>query len=254
MELRLGKMSSKEMAQWFGIRYTTYKNDIDRYLDKLDVFADFEKVYGGVIIKEIYISVYDKNVNSLQTDLMFIKEIQECNEGLSTISGMARKYEKQLDNAQSSIRRQLTKSRDRLFGKTNGLKSTQGVIGMREYVWAIKVSDYNEYRNLTPEENELFDALIKKVYGNVEPERAKGAAMLDKLFQNSDMSKEEYFYLKESNGFDFFHEVLSKFKDVTGQIITHATKYEINENYWSLSKEDQEYREMLLKEIKTLES
>ena len=87
---------------------------------------------------------------------------------------------------------------------------------MREYVWAIKVSDMNEYRSFTAEENELFDALIRKVYGNVEPERAKGAAMLEKMFKDSDMSKEEYFYLKETNGFDFFLEVVNKFKDVTG--------------------------------------
>ena len=253
MELRLGKMTSKEIAQWLGISYTTYKNNIDKYLDKIIMYADFDKIYGGINVKEIFIKEYDKKLN-VNNDLMFIKEIMQCNEGLASITGMARKFEKDFDIKECSIRRQLTASRDRLFGKSQGLTPSKGVMGMREYVWAIKVSDMNEYRSFTAEENELFDALIRKVYGNVEPERAKGAAMLEKMFKDSDMSKEEYFYLKETNGFDFFQEVVNKFKDVTGQVVTHATKYEINKNQFDLSKEDEEYRDMLLKEISKLKS
>ena len=30
MELKIGKMSSKELAQWLGISYSTYKNNIDK--------------------------------------------------------------------------------------------------------------------------------------------------------------------------------------------------------------------------------
>ena len=36
--------------------------------------------------------------------------------------------------------------------------------------------------------------------------------------------------------------------------MTHATKYEINKNQFDLSKEDEEYRDMLLKEISKLKS
>ena len=253
MELRLGKMTSKEIAEWFGITYGTLRNKMDKYCEVLTMYADFDKVYGGFQIKEIFIKEYDKKLN-VNNDLMFIKEIMQCNEGLASITGMARKFEKDFDIKECSIRRQLTASRDRLFGKSQGLSPSKGVMGMREYVWAIKVSDMNEYRSFTAEENELFDALIRKVYGNVEPERAKGAAMLEKMFKDSDMSKEEYFYLKETNGFDFFQEVVNKFKDVTGQVVTHATKYEINKNQFDLSKEDEEYRDMLLKEISKLKS
>ena len=174
MELKIGKMSSKELAQWLGISYSTYKNNIDKQLEKLTMYADFEKIYGGVNIKEIYIKEYDKNLN-YKNDILFLKEIQTCNDSIATITGMTRKYEDYFEDiGQRSVRRQLTESRDRLFGKSNGLEPSKGVMGMREYIWAIKVSEMNEYRYLTKEENELFDALIKKVYGNVEPESYVG--------------------------------------------------------------------------------
>jgi hypothetical protein len=50
----------------------------------------------------------------------------------------------------------LRKSRDRLFGEeaTNiALSSeTQGLIGSREFVWAIKLEGNNNYRYMTEEE------------------------------------------------------------------------------------------------------
>ena len=43
----------------------------------------------------------------------------------------------------------------------------------------IKLDDFNHYRELNKEENELFDALIKRVYSDIEPERIKAAATLE---------------------------------------------------------------------------
>ena len=56
-------MTSQEIAEWMGISYKgTYANNPKKYLIQLDNFCDFEKIYGGVIIKEIYQSVYEKNM------------------------------------------------------------------------------------------------------------------------------------------------------------------------------------------------
>lgn len=91
MELKIGKMTSREIAAWLGISYNTYRNDIDKYLEKITFFADFEKVYGGIMIKEVYISIYDKALIK-NTDKTFLQEVSSCNENLATISGVARKY------------------------------------------------------------------------------------------------------------------------------------------------------------------
>ena len=38
------------------------------------MYADFDKIYGGINVKEIFIKEYDKKLN-VNNDLMFIKEI-----------------------------------------------------------------------------------------------------------------------------------------------------------------------------------
>ena len=55
MKLILGKMTSKQLAQWFGVLPSTYSHNIPSYLSRLEDYCKFEKVYGGVIISEIYI-------------------------------------------------------------------------------------------------------------------------------------------------------------------------------------------------------
>ena len=70
--LKLGKMTSQEIAKWIGIKYSTYSNNIEKYLIQLDNFCDFEKIYGGVIIKEIYQSVYEKNIEE-KYDKMYLE-------------------------------------------------------------------------------------------------------------------------------------------------------------------------------------
>jgi hypothetical protein len=117
MDLKLGKMTSKEIAAWMGLSYNTYRNNINNYLERLEVYADFEKVYGGVIIKEIYVSVYNKNM-SYENDKLFLKEVATSTDNLTSILGMRRKHQEKFgDLSDSAIERQLTKSRDKLFGK-----------------------------------------------------------------------------------------------------------------------------------------
>ncbi len=91
MKLKLGKMTSKEIAEWLGISYNSYKNHVDKHLQKLNTFASYTKVYGGVIIDEIYISEYDKTLDE-RIDKIFIEEVMTAKDNLTTIAGLARKY------------------------------------------------------------------------------------------------------------------------------------------------------------------
>ena len=54
------KVSSSELADWFGIAYSTYRSQKKKRLEELKGFCDYEEVYGGVIIKEVYFDEYYK--------------------------------------------------------------------------------------------------------------------------------------------------------------------------------------------------
>ena len=44
-------MSTKELSDWMGVKYKTFRNQKRRKLEELRKFCDFEEVYGGVFIK-----------------------------------------------------------------------------------------------------------------------------------------------------------------------------------------------------------
>lgn len=58
--LRIGKMKSKEIADWFNITMVSYKILRKQKLKELEKYADFTVVYGGVIIIRIKYPVYMK--------------------------------------------------------------------------------------------------------------------------------------------------------------------------------------------------
>ena len=94
MILCLGKMRTEELAKWFGITYSTFRKYSKKYYEKLEDYCVYEKVYGAVIIKEIHLDTYDKDLDK-KAQRLYLKEISRClveQDGLSTLSGMARKF------------------------------------------------------------------------------------------------------------------------------------------------------------------
>jgi threonine synthase len=73
-KLKLGKMTGQELAEWFGVKYSTYKNRSSKYIKKLEDYCEYEQVRGGAIIKEIYVEEYDKNLKT-NNDKLYIKEL-----------------------------------------------------------------------------------------------------------------------------------------------------------------------------------
>ena len=57
MELKLGQMTNQELADWFGIKLSSFKNSKKNKLKELESFAAFEANRNGADIKEIYNSV-----------------------------------------------------------------------------------------------------------------------------------------------------------------------------------------------------
>lgn len=238
MELHLGKMTTQDLAKWFNISYGSFRRRADELYEELKYYCDYEKKYGHIIVNRVKISTYDKGLN-IKVENTYYNEIMQCinkQDGLSTLSGMARKY----IDCPGINRNSLRKSRDLLFGSDKDIiKSkeffykTHGLIGEREYCWAIKLNDINSYRMLTPAEHELFSSLLGK-HGT--PEEMLKLKTLDKLFKEDQITKDEYFDLKENCG--FFSTVLSSFKQLTGYQLVHCTKHELINNI-KLSKEEQ---------------
>lgn len=241
--LRLGKMTSQEIANWMGISYKgTYANNPKKYFSQLDNFCDYEKVYGGVVIKEIYQDRYEKNIEE-KYDRMYLESLVK-HDNLITVSGTAEE--------QDASKYQMTKSRNRLFGdKPNNIAgASKGVLGCRTSVWAIKLKGVNNYRFLTKEEDELFSALITKVYGNVEADKLKAVQLLEDECAKRKMTVGEYQQIKQQKGLNFFGEVINKFKDLTGYQLVSATQHEVM-NYFN-EEINEKYKNKLLKVIKEL--
>lgn len=243
MKLESKKYTSQEMAKWFGISYQTYRKVKRKKLEELKDYCEYEEIYGGIIVKQIFIAEYNKNLRK-HFDSIFLKNIREANENLATISGITRKELKNPEE-ERNLRRQFTKSRNYLFGDKDTL---QGIAGYRKPKWAIKIGEKNQYRNLTPEETELFNTLILSVYGKRNADSIKEEVLIDELYKKSTtMTKEDYFILKENRGFNFFKAVISKFKDITGKMIVAVNEYN-TAIIFGLKENDRQYRDVLFKE------
>lgn len=74
------------------------------------------------------------------------------------------------------------KLQERYFG--NGYEKYDkpaniGLLGQRTTIWAIKLEGTNNYRMLSAEEDELFDNLIKNVYGKLKGKQIKALKRLE---------------------------------------------------------------------------
>lgn len=223
MLLKLGKMSSRELADWFNISYGTYRKVKAQRLETLSDYCDFEEIYGGVIIKEIYIDTYDKDLNK-RIDKMVLQEIKETN-GLMSISGMAKKlslstYEERLAN----------KSRANLFGqfsKENPIMA-EGKFGFRKAVWAIKINDIDAYRKLSEDERIIWRQVLDQFYNKkLDEEEVLLKVSIAEYCLAQKKTLEEYTQMLNDYGFNFFGLAVSKFKDQTGLQIVHISEHEL---------------------------
>ena len=223
-------MKTEDLAKWFGIKYGTFRKSSAKYYEKLEMYCQFEKVYGGIEIKKIYIDTYNKNLN-INDQNKYLEEIKLCiqnQDGLSTISGMSRKL--LVDGYFTNLntgRYRMSRVGKELFGETKELIS-HGTAGSREYVWAIKLNDYNKYRHMTPEEEKRFDDIIITFY-SAAPDKIKKVELLEKQLRNKEINSDEYFELKDRYGLDTFSQCIYKFKEETGYMIVRCTKHELIE-------------------------
>ena len=74
-------------------------------------------------------------------------------------------------------------------------------------MWAIKLSDYNHYRLLTPEEENRFNEILSAYY-STEVERVKQAALLETALREKTINSDEYFERKDRLGLNLFRDCI----------------------------------------------
>ena len=103
MELHLGKMTTKEIAEWFNLSYGGFRNHKAEKLDELKTFADFDEIYGGIYIKTIYTPIYNKKESKIRE--VYKKGFEELRSPIDTVSNINNKifekYEKELTTLSS---------------------------------------------------------------------------------------------------------------------------------------------------------
>ena len=229
-ELRVGKMTITELADWFGIQPNRLsRRKIDR-LKELESYCSFKDLgKKGIEVLEVYYPVRMKDV-SMKDVKLYKQLVEEQPDQITSVSAMIgelkekEEYQGVKDN---TLMKRLSKAGEIGFGKTKE-KNSEGIYGERNYVWAIKLKGKVHYRRLTAEEDKIFNELISAVYAS-NPEKIKDAALLEEDFKNSNMTKEEYFERKELLGLNVFSGVLIKFREKTGYTLTKATKHDLNE-------------------------
>jgi hypothetical protein len=240
LELKLGKMTSKEMAAWFGVAPKTYSNGIKGYLQKLEKFAVFEPVYGGVIIKEILSKTYDKAC--VKDESVFLEEVKRCvreQDGLLSLSGTARKVVRDdkdyQDTKASYLTNRFSKVAKEQFG-TYWIRGDQnlcdvcGKLGMRERVWGVKLDDYNNYRPMTAEEEEIWYDLLENWNKVKSGEQVAEERKLFKQLKAKEISVESYIgAINAIDGDNFYFNVLNGFMVATGHRLVLISRYELGD-------------------------
>lgn len=195
-ELHLGKMSMRELADWFGKNPATLSRQKVEYLSKLEKYCDFEELPSGKInITAIRTSVFSGNGSKQIIKDNFVKEWND--NGLDTAKNVS---EKILDNNEDKL--SITKStaytytlqaRNELYNKPF---CGRGEKGCCEYVWCVDLGE-GQYRELNEDEQKVKNDLLKKYFGNTTEKQL----MVEAMVKAGEITEAEAFgVLKEMTG------------------------------------------------------
>lgn len=265
MEIKQGDvLTLKDLAIFFDKSYGTIRNNKDRWLQLFNSFCDYHLDGKKIVIDEVIFStyekyqidayrilsyLYDRLSNAEKQEQLDIDERDEINYRMNSFSGMAsilkEIYSK--DYGLLSDRSIITKVKrvaDKYFGTTINPKKeytfkelieiTEGIYGIKNYVWAIKLEGKNEYRALSEDERKLFNKCLKNYFfPQSEEEMSDFSNYLLDLF-----GLPEVVDLNKVNGKDVYSALIekykSKFKNIidifkkeTGYIIVRTTEYNL---------------------------
>lgn len=165
MELKIGKMTSKELAEWFNVTPKSFTNSRLKKLEILKEYADYEVIRGGVIINKIYEPAFvKKSSKNYEIVKNAFEEVWNDN-GIDTCKNVSDKISKAHKNEltiQGSTAYNYTRaSRNELYGKPF---ISFGSKGSCQYIWAKETED--GYVPFNEEEKAIYDKLKVEYFGD----------------------------------------------------------------------------------------
>lgn len=235
-ELYLGKISSKNLAKWFGISYQSYRNSKKQKLEELKLYCDFEEIYGGIVVTEIYNMDNIRYVKDGKKNYDIIKSSfneEWSPDGLDTCSSVAfkiyDKYKNELTITDTTAYNYTLKARNELFGIPF---VSIGELGSCVYLWCKKEVAADGtliYTQFTDEEDKIRKDLMKKHFStDVEKE-----VFIAQMVEAKEITKEQAYdalcELKNLNkaGYGGFLKAL---KAAIGSDVSRATLLMKNED------------------------
>ena len=266
MEIKQGDvLTLKDLAVFFDKSYGTIRNNKSKWLQLLNSFCNYHiDKRKRIVIDEVIFStyekyqidayrilsyLYDRLSDAEKQEQLDIEERDEVNYRMNSFSGMASVLKEiySKDYGLLSDRSIITKVKriaDKYFGTTINPKKeytfkelieiTEGIYGVKNYVWAIKLEGKNEYRALSADEIKLFNKCLKNYFFPQSEEQ-----MLDFSNYLLDLfGLPEVVDLNQVNGIDVYSALIekykSKFKNIidifkkeTGYIIVRTTEYNL---------------------------
>lgn len=192
--LKIGKISSKELADWFGISYGTYRNNKEQKLEELKLYCEFQEIYGGINISKIIDEKHLEYTKASKQNYEIIKSAfteEWSKDGIDTCSNVAIKiYDKhsnELTITDTTTYNYTIKARNELFGiPWIGV----GSLGSCIYLWCKKEYDNNGaiiYTQFTDEEDKIRKDLMKKYFStDIEKE-----IFIAEMVEAGEITKEE---------------------------------------------------------------
>jgi hypothetical protein len=228
MELKLGKMTTQELADWFGISYGSFRNVKKKKLEELTEFCFFEEIRGGINITAIINPVYVKNSQKIRE--IYEQGFEELRQPIDTVSNINEKiydkYYEQLPTLSSAASgyRYAIEVRNANYGVP--FKDV-GSLGRCYYLWCKveKQNDQDYYIQFTEEEENIKKTLLKQYFGTDEEKDILIAQMVDA----GEISEAEAYRLtreyRNLNGQGFM-SFLKELEKQIGSKVVKATKFE----------------------------
>lgn len=189
MILEVGKIyNGKEIAEWFGIAYSTYRNTKKKRLKELEGYAGFEIVKSKIKITEVYCEVYcgARNGKTLIEDNFYVYWPEgEINTSKAVSSEMFEDYQNEITVNEETFYRYFLDIKVRKRGSSK--KHTIGEDGGNCQIWCYFDEEKGKYLPLSREQYKVLSELRNKYYASYN----KMIVIADQISEQGGLSREE---------------------------------------------------------------
>lgn len=185
-ELKLGKMTTKEIAEWFGIKINSFNHNKVKKLKELENFAEFKMEYGGINIINIYEPIYFKQSSKAYQIIKNNFEQAWHKSGLDTAARVGSQI--WIENPQIQDMISETTARQyacRIRKEFYGLVYKQNSKGTCHSKWVAE-NKWDEAVLLTKEQEKQLKQTIKDIYAN------ENEPLLYTALRNREITEEKY--------------------------------------------------------------